>query len=382
MLKSFEIRGFRTFQELKIESLGQVNLIVGKNNVGKTTLLEALRLYVTGGSVNELGAILVDRDEARNVGDSSPWSMYRIGSLFYGWTPQPFEHNQIHLGPIDEPAAGIDIRVVPFEVIEGKEPNYLRRYVEIKKGTSLSTIEWTPAIVVKFGGVNSHRVFLSSLDKRWPRSHEYTKRPPLVPATNVAKEQLLRWWDSVRLTSAETRIYEALKFFHPLIIGVDAQSDALDSLHRRFVARIEQRETPVPLKSLGHGVERMFCIALAAEQLHGSNGFASSSQAWNDVEKSPSIQLLLIDEFENGIYYEVLPDLWRFVFRLAKLNNLQVFVTTHSADCVDAFLRVSEEDTEVDGRVIRLEGRDEKRRAKQFGESEFSIIRESKIEVR
>ena len=45
ILDSLEIRRFRCFQELRIGRLGPVNLIVGKNNVGKSTLLEALRLY-------------------------------------------------------------------------------------------------------------------------------------------------------------------------------------------------------------------------------------------------------------------------------------------------------------------------------------------------
>ncbi len=45
ILSSLEIRNFRAFHDLKIERLGRVNLIVGKNNVGKTSLLEALQLY-------------------------------------------------------------------------------------------------------------------------------------------------------------------------------------------------------------------------------------------------------------------------------------------------------------------------------------------------
>ena len=45
MIPSFEIKNFRLFKHLKIEKLGRVNLITGKNNVGKTALLEALHIY-------------------------------------------------------------------------------------------------------------------------------------------------------------------------------------------------------------------------------------------------------------------------------------------------------------------------------------------------
>src|SRR5882724_7432714 len=41
-LASFEVSGFKKFNNLQVENIGQFNLIVGDNNVGKTTLLEAL----------------------------------------------------------------------------------------------------------------------------------------------------------------------------------------------------------------------------------------------------------------------------------------------------------------------------------------------------
>ena len=50
ILNSLEIRNFRAFHDLKIEHLGRVNLLVGKNNVGKTSLLEALQLYASRAS--------------------------------------------------------------------------------------------------------------------------------------------------------------------------------------------------------------------------------------------------------------------------------------------------------------------------------------------
>ena len=45
ILNSLMIRNFRAFHDLKIEHLDRVNLLVGKNNVGKTSLLEALQMY-------------------------------------------------------------------------------------------------------------------------------------------------------------------------------------------------------------------------------------------------------------------------------------------------------------------------------------------------
>ena len=63
MLRSFVIDGFRTFEHLHLAGLGAVNLITGRNNVGKTVLLEALRLYGVGGDVEVAIEQLRARDE-------------------------------------------------------------------------------------------------------------------------------------------------------------------------------------------------------------------------------------------------------------------------------------------------------------------------------
>ena len=44
MLESFRVQNYRLFKDLKIKKLGQVNLIAGKNNTGKTALLEAIAI--------------------------------------------------------------------------------------------------------------------------------------------------------------------------------------------------------------------------------------------------------------------------------------------------------------------------------------------------
>lgn len=63
LLDSLEIKGYRCFEHLTIEKLGRVNLIVGKNNVGKTSLLEALWIYATRGKMATLINLLFSRDE-------------------------------------------------------------------------------------------------------------------------------------------------------------------------------------------------------------------------------------------------------------------------------------------------------------------------------
>lgn len=67
ILESLEIQRFRAFQHLTIGHLGRVNLIVGKNNVGKSSLLEALRFYAQRASPIAIRQILGTHDETRRI---------------------------------------------------------------------------------------------------------------------------------------------------------------------------------------------------------------------------------------------------------------------------------------------------------------------------
>ena len=69
--------------------------------------------------------------------------------------------------------------------------------------------------------------------------------------------------------------------------------------------------------------------------------------------------ILLIDEIESGLHYSALLDVWKLIFKTAKDLNVQVFATTHSKDCIEAFTQAAVDSPE-DGMLIRLERQGEK----------------------
>lgn len=382
MLKSFEIQGFRTFSHLRIENLGQVNLIVGKNNVGKTTLLEALRLYAVGGSTDEIHAILRERQELVTAAEA-PWSVQPFSSLFYGWEPKPFERNIASFGPVDQPNEQVSIRLAPLEILE--ESSGATSYEEIRDENLIRHPEtdWEPGIIVEFRRESVLRVPLPALMRRWFRRPQPPSiRPPFIPAVGVSSAEALLWWDKVSLQPGEQDIYRCLEAFNPPIerIAAIGQSDSPGG--RVFQAKIPTAPRPVPLHSQGHGVVRMFHIALAAAQINGSEEYITSRTPFSERTETGVLPLLLIDEFENGVYHGVLDKLWQSIFDFAARKNLQVFATTHSDDCVKAFLKVSGEDQGIDGRLIRLEAKGGLNRAVLADESSFPTILDAGIEVR
>src|SRR6266700_3252064 len=113
ILDSLEIRRFRAFQHLRIEQLGRVNLIVGKNNVGKSSLLEALQLYAQRIYPNLLWQILSTHDEGIRLRRSGityrdeeidyEAALTSVRYLFYGREEIKGSVQPIQIGPVDKP---------------------------------------------------------------------------------------------------------------------------------------------------------------------------------------------------------------------------------------------------------------------------------------
>jgi predicted ATP-dependent endonuclease of OLD family len=133
ILNSLEIRNFRGFQHLQIERLGRVNLIVGKNNIGKTSLLEALQLYARRGNPLLILAQLRQRDESRAT--SAPYGeseelLTSLKYLFYGRSDTISD--TIAIGPADsvEQTVREDQKLYISLELEGAFPSLI-----IKKGS-------------------------------------------------------------------------------------------------------------------------------------------------------------------------------------------------------------------------------------------------------
>ncbi|MBL7827141.1 MAG: AAA family ATPase, partial [Saprospiraceae bacterium] len=66
MINELKITNFRLFERLEIKDLKRVNLFSGKNNSGKTALLEALRIMAAGEDLSVMRYILQQRGELLN----------------------------------------------------------------------------------------------------------------------------------------------------------------------------------------------------------------------------------------------------------------------------------------------------------------------------
>ena len=88
-ITSLTVEGFRALQQITVNGLGRVNLITGRNNTGKSSVLEALRILTSGALLSTLFDILRYREEdVGEMEETGPLtdadSLFQLASLFSG----------------------------------------------------------------------------------------------------------------------------------------------------------------------------------------------------------------------------------------------------------------------------------------------------------
>ena len=395
-MPSFEIENFRTFSHLRIGHLGKVNLVVGRNNIGKTMLLEAIRFYASGGNPTVLVDLLYDRDELLLGGrsdDESSNPHLHFASLFFGRSTKGGTAGAAKLQTSLEDPASVRVEIGLFRRISSKDTLEGYRIESVGEEEHTDELGTFQAITIFLGKHKSGFLPLDTYDHiRYGRSRgfrpdsssvEYSF-PAFVPASGVDHKTLARQWDAIALHDAEERVNKCLEIVAP-VARITAVEHPDRSRSRMFMVRMKEKAVPVSLKSVGDGMFRIFQIALALESAKNGRTPPVSSVQKPLLPDLPAVHptgVLLVDEIENGIHFSVLPDLWRFVFQAARLHNVQVFATAHSWDCVEAFQSVAAEEKDVDGTLIRLEKEGDRNKAVTFSEEELAIATRDGIEVR
>ncbi len=345
MLTSLEIKNFRAFSHLAVERLSRVNLIVGKNNVGKTTLLEALRICGSTQLPMTVHSILDARNEVRASSDLTASGEHKrhfeVTALWHGRKARADNDPRLWVRADDGA-----VREFCFDVLS-----------EGISGEWSLAIDLPNSLRCFFNRDGSTR-FVGSLSEEWLDLP--VDAPYLVGSvTDENTENLAAsWWDATWMSGGREQV---LKLIQSLVSIEDVifVRDPRHPKRRMARARVAGNGEPVPLASMGDGVARLFYIALAMEyaryradrvrRMPEEPGMSFSS------ESGCLYSYLLIDEIDTGVHHSLHHDLWKFIFRAASSLDVQVFATTHSLDCLRGFAEAAAEDEEADAQVIRLE---------------------------
>ena len=336
-LPDLTIKGFRGIEDLSISRLGRVTLLTGKNSVGKTTVLEAVRTYAARGRSTVLFNILEGREEFSDASDEDG-DLFRapdLTALFHGRTPT--ENACVSIGPENGKSV---LKIMPASLpsLSDEQLAVMERLsADISPEGNFQVLKVVfqekEHIIPWLFSHRRGRFYTPSLRRIVRRVSSENEFPAELECVSLgpgllSNAEITSYWDTVVLTPAETQAVQALGLiFGDEVSRVALVSDSSPDYRRvngrRAIVKLASQERPVPLRSLGDGASRLFSVALA---------LANSSEGF-----------LLIDEAENGIHYVIQPGYWRLVIEAAQKNNVQVLATTHSDDCVKSFAQAATE---------------------------------------
>ncbi len=297
MIKTLHIRNFQVFEDIEIAGLRRVNLIAGKNNCGKTALLEALRIYKAGGDTTVVNHVLSKRGQWRKGWDSSYEALYNRKKF-----------NEAD-GKNGQMTMLINNLVIMRKRVSGTGTTDTYSYFanpDFRAHSQQSSND-----VIKFNPSPSKETqLLSNIEGDDPKD-----KAVFLPFGS-GLHNLEDLWQKIVLTPQEDEVLDIIReTIEPRLIRLDMTGGITK-------VRLKQESTPVPLSSLGDGVQRMLLLAVALVSAKGN--------------------LLLLDEFEAGLHHSVQKKLWETMFEYALKWDIQIFATTHSEDTVRKFFYVAD----------------------------------------
>ena len=337
MLTHLKLCKYRGFESYELADLARVNLLVGKNNCGKTSILEAVHFLVSKGDPSVLVQAAQRRGEDRIRYDADERSRQRM--------PDGPDISHFFFGHYFEPGVGFrlssDAGRVSVEIVTGsnfeRQPSLFEDEASPPFGLLIegNLIEGLPILPVSENGtlVTKHLRL---------RQSEFWSELPLVEfiTPDFLNLNAMRFiWNQVLMTGRESEVINALN-----ILEEDLQSiHFLTGDFRRtqgsagILLGFRGDAMRVPIGSYGDGMRRL--LALSLSLIQAANGF------------------LLIDEIDTGLHWTVMEDMWRLIIHTARQSSIQVFATTHSYDCIQglAALIESEPDLASDVSVQKIE---------------------------
>jgi len=367
MIRSLGIHGYRCFDRFEMGDLGRVNLLVGTNNSGKTSVLEALSFLRWVQAPRFLWAGMLRRGEMLPIetGDAAPGQELDVRHLFRGRELAFGRRFDVTVNGAPGFACGIG-RVA--ESADPAQPLFPAERASQVRGPLVLALEGAGATdrlgipLTGRGGLADAVLFSRAmlLDGAAPPASLNFLSPESLPSQVVNS-----LWGAIALTPEEAFVVDAMRLLDPEIerlavlnpIGYgDGRTRAGVLVKRRGS---DQR---VPLGSMGDGMWRMLSLAMALATARGGT--------------------LLVDEIDTGLHYTVMADMWRLLTETAERLDVQVFATTHSFDCVHSLASVCRDVPGAAGRVSIQRIEPERGTAIAFSEREIVIAARQNIEVR
>lgn len=368
MFKTLTVKDFRGLKALGLEGLGRVNLVVGTNSCGKTSLLEAVQLLALRGDLSAFVPTMVKRGEVFETSEE-PGRREREAAI-------------VHLFRGHEIERGFSF------TIAGHSPDGPKKLIVVAQGDTTDeavaqplyedTTDWVPrsSLELEVNWIDhepASKILLPLSSRGWLPLRALVRRWPDPPARRVrfvttaslTAGEVTSLFNRIVLTPEEDRVIQALRTIEPSIervASVSTDEERLYSPRGGLLVKLQDQAARIPLGSLGDGVWRLLGLALSLVAAEGG--------------------VLLVDEIDTGLHHTVMGDMWTLVCSTAERLNVQVFATSHSNDCWTSLARITRQ-LELGNDAVSIQRIERGRpRAVAFTAEQMILAAEREIEVR
>lgn len=374
MIRSLTLENYRGFPRFELHDLGRVNLIVGTNNAGKTSVLEAVNILAGTGELGPIWNTLVRRGEDFEENESGrSVRLVDIRHLFYGH--ELAIGNKLEISTESDRGRDQFTAVITERLLnpQAAQPDLLEPEIESGLSRAALQLRWQheQTAVDENDVLNLTRQGGLSLNAM--RRGRLVVEPELpirfITATSLSPDVVIDLFEEVVLTSFEDFVIEALKIIEPTIERIATSGterrrslSSRASIRGGLLVRCKGISDRIPIGSMGDGIWRILGLALSLARTAGG--------------------ILLVDEIDTGLHYSVMEDMWKLVTQTAKKHGIQVFATTHSRDCYESLASVCR-DSVSEGSEVTIQRLERgKARSTAYTEQEIIAAAQRGMEVR
>lgn len=369
-LESLTIHQFRGLQNLELQDTGQINILVGVNNAGKTSVLEAISTYCRPLNLSEWLSTASRREIYR--------SSSRLEALKWLFPQQRYtNHTQNYQGKIlisstgDFPVTKLEATYQELEVtwiskqtLGDDEINDRDESIEDdfsnRQGAELELMV-TPASCQTDSCQNQDAITekfqIWDNDRIIPKRGQKNLALPvatITPFSHRAERFQMRLLSDAIFQDFKSEVIKLLQYMDSGIIDIELLVPPGQRIPRPSIY-INHKQTGIsPISVFGDGVSRLLTMALMLVKVKEG--------------------ILLIDELGTAIHTEALQFFFEWLVNCSRKMKVQIFATTHSLEVIDALLVANTDDDQLV--VYRIERNNSETHAVRLNKTILKTLRE------
>jgi hypothetical protein len=325
MIDSIDITNFRCFEHLSVGDFRPINVITGSNASGKSALLEAIYLGLNG-TAQAIHNIAVQR--GLPITATTPTIGFPFFPVVVPGQPQIslslfFDNLFCSVSPSGDTPSSRPIKIKFKDREQGESSLTISYQTEGASPTPVPRIAnqaATPPIVLLRQPANKPEerviVTISPFNQLQQQPMTNSLGPPTYifgAQANYAETDNITWFSQLRARSESDKVVSFIQEEFPFVKDLEI---LVPSGHNGLFAIMKDGSPPRALSTVSAGIYKVVSILLATSHTRGG--------------------VIIIDEIENGIFYKKYPAIWRVLYRFAKETGNQIFVSSHSNECLQA----------------------------------------------